>query len=190
MKYQVIITIIFISSFSILIYFTRHTLKSRFIETLDLIENFNQKTSVHFNYLESNSTRIVAWKNTIKIIQNNFWFGAGTGDFKDELNKYYISENYYSLAEKNINAHNQFIQDFAKLGIIHLLLLISIFIFLFIQTSSSNYKIFFFITFINFLFESMLETQSGTIFFSFTTTLTILTNFTSAPSNKTNTLQN
>lgn len=164
-KLPLMLSFLFISGTPI--FLLSNQIKNRFTETISTMKKIKNNSSSHIKYLESNTMRFIAWNGSIEIIKNNFWKGVGTGDIKDELIKYYKKNNYQILVEKRLNSHNQFIQDFAKLGIFNLLLLCSLFIFPFIKSNNSIVRFIIIITFINCFFESMLETQSGTIFFSF-----------------------
>lgn len=117
--------------------------------------------------LESNSIRYYAWLTSLKVIKENFWTGVGCGDVHLELNRQFKNENLNLLAEKNINSHNQFLNTFVATGIIGFLLLIGVFISITRTAFVQKNRIIFFIAtifLINFLFESMLETEAGTIF--------------------------
>lgn len=163
---------------------------NRFDVTIHVLKNYkviNPETS----YLESNAIRLFTWKATIELIKDNFMIGTGTGDIKNELIKKYSSMNAELLVEKKLNSHNQFLQDFAKLGILNFILLISIFIYpLILSRFNTIVWITLLIFFINLLFESIFETQNGSIFFPFiiTNVCLLLQNIetTSVPLNKTN----
>ena len=116
------------------------------------------------------NVRLLIWDASLKVAVSHVPLGVGTGDIKDELRKQYMKEGYIVPYEENYNAHCQYLQVFATLGIAGFLF------FLFIMFSSfwTGYKtknilfiLFGLITGINFLVESMLETQAGVMFFSF-----------------------
>ena len=119
---------------------------------------------------ESNQMRVEIISNSIKIIKNNFWFGVGTGDVKDELiSSYKINKNNF-LEEKKLNAHNQYFETFIGLGVFGELSLISmLFLPLYHFMRNKNYPgiLFILICSFNFLFESVLNTQAGVVFFAF-----------------------
>jgi hypothetical protein len=62
--------------------------------------------------------RILIWKEALNIIKNNFWFGVGTGDYQKELNKQYKNINFKAALLNHFNTHNQYIEEYIKLGII------------------------------------------------------------------------
>ena len=120
---------------------------------------------------ESTISRIFIWEACTDIIQENILAGVGTGDTKDALLEKYLKEEMSGAYEKSLNAHNQFFQTQISIGIIgSLLLLSSIFIPLFhsFRTTGNNLlTLFIIIIIINFLVESMLETQAGVMFYAF-----------------------
>ena len=79
-------------------------------------------------------------------------------------------KNEKELYSKKLNSHNQFLQTTIAIGLpglIVLLLILGIPLFLFYRQSDFSAVIFVLLIVFNFLFESMLETQAGVIFFSF-----------------------
>ena len=104
------------------------------------------------------------------IIEDNFWFGTGTGDVNDAYIKKYkagissLSENYW------LRAHNQFVTFWVSFGLIGFILaLIAIYLPPYLSGSYKLllFNIFMAIIFFSFLNEDTLETQMGVTFFSF-----------------------
>jgi O-antigen ligase len=119
---------------------------------------------------ESNQVRILIWKASADIIKNNFLIGTGTGDVKDELMRTYKEKGMTGAFEHNLNAHNQFIQTFIALGVPGIVGLLSLFIsgiWSGIKKRKWVFIFFMIITLLNFIPESMLEVQTGVIFFAF-----------------------
>lgn len=119
---------------------------------------------------ESSASRILVWDSAMNLIQQKPLFGFGPGDVNDELFKYYSSHGYTGLVEKKLNAHNQFLQTTLALGLIGLLSLIVTLFFLVQQGVKSKNHLIILLALVlvtNFMFESMLETQAGVIFFAF-----------------------
>jgi len=119
---------------------------------------------------EGTSQRILIWKSSAGIIKQNLLTGVGAGDVKDILLEEYSKKNYNYIIAKSLNAHNQFIQTFIATGIFGFLVLISLFVLPLIKSYRRKnfiYFLFLLIVFLNFLTESMLETQAGVIFFAF-----------------------
>lgn len=128
---------------------------------------------------ESTNARILVWKASLEIINDNYLFGVGTGDVKDVLLAKYKEKGMTGAFNEQLNSHNQFLQTFIALGIPGFLLLLSIFVFPIINSfKTKNYILFCFllIVFLNFLTESMLETISGVVFFAFFYSLLIANN--------------
>lgn len=126
------------------------------------------------NYPSSTSTRIKAWEATVELAKKNWLFGLGTGYGGKELNKIYRDKGYFSLKKKNINPHNQYLQYLLDHGIIGIILLFFLTIVMFIislKEKNYDYTIFLLIMILNFTTESVLETQSGIVFFSLFNTL-------------------
>jgi len=119
---------------------------------------------------EQSNVRILIWSATTKVALKNLPFGVGTGDIKDELQKQYFEEGYNEPYEEHHNAHCQFLQVFATLGIIGIAAFLLI-IFLPFQKGFTKKNILFLvfgiIISINFLVESMFEKQAGMMFFCF-----------------------
>ena len=119
---------------------------------------------------ESTAVRILIWKESVKLIENNLVFGTTAGDANDKLVEAYEREGLAGALRKKLNAHNQFLQTFIGTGIIGFILLLLMtlgsLIFGFIK---KNYllSLFSILIVFNFLVESMLQAQAGFIFFAF-----------------------
>lgn len=119
---------------------------------------------------ESTAVRILIWKESIKLIENNLVFGTTAGDANDKLVEAYEREGLAGALRKKLNAHNQFLQTFIGTGIIgFVLLLIMTFGTLIFGFIKRNYllSLFSILVIFNFLVESMLQAQAGFIFFAF-----------------------
>ena len=116
---------------------------------------------------DSSELRVLIWQKTIELIKNNFLFGVGTGDVKSTLIDKYKSDGITWAAHFQLNAHNQFLQTWLAIGLFGFLSLLSwIFLPLLKGIFHNNHTLILFglIILLNFLFESMLETQAGVIF--------------------------
>lgn len=119
---------------------------------------------------ESTAVRILIWKESVKLIQSNFWFGTTAGDANHKLIEAYEKEGLTGALIKKLNAHNQFLQTFIGTGIIGFILLLLMtlgaLIYGFVKR---NYILVLFsvLMIFNFLVESMLQAQAGFIFFVF-----------------------
>jgi O-antigen ligase len=119
---------------------------------------------------ESNGVRVLIYETAIDIIKSNYAIGVGTGDIKVELMKEYKARNMTGALENKLNAHSQFLETFIGQGIAGISLLLLLFLIPFINSiKTKNWLLmtFVFIVALNFLTESMLNTQAGVVFFAF-----------------------
>ncbi len=120
---------------------------------------------------ESNSTNLhfLIWKNSLELIGRDPFCGVGTGDVKDELIKTYEKNNFKIGVASRYNAHNQFLNTTVAIGLMGLISLLLIF-YIGIITSLKHRDWIFFsflvMIFLNSMTESILETQSGILFFA------------------------
>ncbi len=117
----------------------------------------------------SNGQRIYATKTAFHLIQKNWLLGVGTGDVIDELETEYNKNNLEVLAHKHLNCHNQFMESTLQLGILGglFILLLSIGTIVNGWMKRDMLLTVFGVAFsINILFESMLNTQAGVVFFA------------------------
>lgn len=134
---------------------------------LDQVEQVMQSESISKSEGESTGVRLLVWKSALELIQENPLLGTGTGDIKNDLMATYKKNGYIKPYERNYNAHNQFLQSFAALGILGLVLLLFVFGYpLVISFVRYNYLYFMFSLNIGVscLTESILEVQAGVIF--------------------------
>ncbi len=117
----------------------------------------------------SASSRVILWKHAANLwlsSPSTFVLGVGTGDIKDELRKNYEASGFEKGVTQNYNPHNQFLQTAVAVGIVGLLLLLTILVLPFLKSNNNKLILFFVgIFFFNGLTESILEVQSGIIFF-------------------------
>ncbi len=119
---------------------------------------------------ESTAVRMLVWKAANHVISENVITGVGTGDAKDELVKEYEKRGMTGALEHRLNAHNEYYQVFVALGTIGFILLLGNLFFPMwwaFKTNNTLYVLFLLIILLNFLTESMLETQAGVMFYAF-----------------------
>jgi hypothetical protein len=119
---------------------------------------------------ESNGVRVLIYEAATYIIKSNYAIGVGTGDIKDELMMEYKVRNMTGAFENKLNAHSQFLETFIGQGIAGIFLLLLLFLMPFINSiKTKNWLLmtFVFVVALNFLTESMLNTQAGVVFFAF-----------------------
>ena len=117
---------------------------------------------------ESSTLRMVVWRSALSIIAREPILGTGTGDVKDELVATYRERGHLRAAEDNLNAHSQFLQTGAALGIPALgVLLASLLVPLLAAIRRRDHLLIAFLVLsaLNWSVESMLEVQAGVVFF-------------------------
>ncbi len=128
---------------------------------------------------ESSSLRLLIWKSSLPLVKKSFLYGTGTGDVKNELLNAYKTNGITAAFEKELNAHNQFLQTVLAIGLPGLILLLFSLVLPFFEgIRKKKYLLYMFplIMAFNLLFESMLERQAGVVFFAFFATLLIMNN--------------
>jgi O-antigen ligase len=119
--------------------------------------------------MSGSEVRLVMWTATFSEIMAHPW-GVGTGNVDYYLNRRLIQLNQPELAKHNYNPHNQFLQSFLEIGILGVLVLVAfIFHVIIIAWKYRDWALLIIVTnlFFNSLFESMLQRQSGIVFYTF-----------------------
>lgn len=132
-------------------------------------ETIKHPEAIQTDDTESNAARLMIWRSAIDLAVENP-FGVGTGDVNIELSKKYHQNGYAGIESKQLNAHNQFLQTSAAIGVLGMLLLTLILLIPFVQSFISGdfvFSGFLLIAFSNALVEGILEAQAGVIFFAF-----------------------
>jgi len=114
--------------------------------------------------------RMEIWKVSAEIIREHPLSGVGTGDVKDVLMQAYQDHQLYPILHKKLNSHNQYLQTFIAIGVFGFLALVLLLVLPAVRAIRKGDYIYFIflLTFgMNMLFESMLETQAGVIYFAF-----------------------
>ena len=139
--------------------------KTRFQLIPDAIENFESKNNPS---AESNISRLLMWSASIDIFKEFPLLGVGTGDYDDVLTS--MNEDYGNtgVSMHRYNSHNQFLNTLVQLGLLGLLILMLLFFNGFkIAYQKKDIITLFTLScfFLNFLFESFIESQAGIILF-------------------------
>ncbi|MDD4150747.1 MAG: O-antigen ligase family protein [Bacteroidales bacterium] len=127
--------------------------------------------------LESTALRIVALKSCASVINENFWFGTGTGDITYAMRDYYKEHDYYCALVQNIGPHNQFVRTFTMHGVFAFISLLTLFgMMIYIAIKEKHFLLLFwaFIMIVLFCVEDMFGIRDGIIFFSFYTSYLVL----------------
>ncbi|HAF28009.1 MAG TPA: hypothetical protein DCG75_03080 [Bacteroidales bacterium] len=136
-------------------------------ETANIVEN-NQSLT------KDSDIRLWLWKSGMEVFQEHPFFGVGTGDIDEFLKKKYQGYGLTDADLHNYNTHNQYIDVAIKLGVVGLIVFFSWMITTLIITIKKKQFLFFYfilILFINFFFETMLNSLAGIGFFAFFYTL-------------------
>ena len=113
-------------------------------------------------------TRKENWKSVISVIKDNFFLGIGTDGGLKQLQQHRNKQSEPYINKHN--AHNQFLENFLRYGILGIVVYLSILIFLIKEAlrNKNNFFIWFLIVFIISSFtESLLQRQIGLVFFTF-----------------------
>ncbi|MEI8203372.1 MAG: O-antigen ligase family protein [Bacteroidota bacterium] len=143
-----------------------------------VIWNQIKNTSLESSASGQGDERLLMWMASVEVIKDNFWLGTGTGDVKTELHKVYSSRQLTEATEKYQNVHNQYFETFATIGVFGFILLLTALLYYLISgffKSNLLLSMLIGIIMINFMFESMLNTQAGVVFIAFF--IPLLSNF-------------
>jgi O-antigen ligase len=127
-----------------------------------------------FNHIHSfedvkEDVRYTIWDTSWEAAKENLPFGVGSGDIKDVLKSKYSERSLPYFNKREYNTHNQYLQILLAVGIPGILLFVSgLFYTLYVsmQKRCFLYLVFMLIIAINLLTESMLERQSGVVFYA------------------------
>ncbi len=128
-----------------------------------------EKVEQEGSQLESTRARKTSWSIAISEISKNP-FGVGTGDIQNHMDAKYRENGYELMAEHSLNVHNAFLQMALAQGwlaLIWFLFSLAYPLRMIWRNSYWIYGFFLVLISVNFLVESMLEKQSGVIFFAF-----------------------
>ena len=168
-KKAIIYFLILMVPFSTVIYKNK-TIQSRFNEIIHYtFQKIDQK-----KVQSSTSARKIIWSTSFKLIKEKWITGYGTGQSKKVLQEQFKKDGYDFFFKRNYNSHNQYIQVFIDQGVFGFLLLVFFtfgMLYLSLQQYDFIYALFLVIMILNFMTESILETQSGVIFFAFFNTI-------------------
>ncbi len=119
--------------------------------------------------MSGTESRLVMWTAS-SIAFKDFPFGVGTGNVDEVLTAYLNKLDQKELGKLQFNPHNQYLQTGIEIGWLGLFVLIAtLFYCLFIAKKYSNWLLMILVCnlLFNMLFESMLQRQSGIMFYVF-----------------------
>lgn len=127
------------------------------------------KMETYFGY-NGVTGRVEIWREILLEYQSYWFLGVGTGDVKDELLEIYRKYNFRYGLDKNLNAHNQYLQTWFALGIPGItLLLLALFLPIYRTIRCSDISLIFCLSVIilNALTESIIEREKGVLLIVF-----------------------
>jgi O-antigen ligase len=133
----------------------------------------NQRVSIYFDKSLDPSIlkdgRFEIWKSALKVFEKNPLFGAGIGDYYDDMDKEFKQLGFTTGYYKDFNAHNQYLEILCIAGVTGFLIFMTIFglmIAFAIKDRNILYGVFIMMMLIFFSFESMLSRFAGNSFFA------------------------
>lgn len=134
----------------------------RYIDNSD-----NYFTSLYYPYSGTES-RLIMWKISLQQLKETPW-GLGTGNVDYALQKRMEGQLHDEFVPKNLNSHNQYLQTGLEIGFVGLFVLVLVIMLLLIKAIKEKNLLLFAIVLsfaFNCLFESMLQRQSGIVFYT------------------------
>lgn len=140
------------------------------IHLLKYLEDPKDFVENQVTYLGGNEIRLILWTaSAMELAEHPL--GVGTGNVDDHLRERLIQLGQLDLAKKDLNSHNQFLQMGIELGWFGMaIFLVLICMCIVLAFRYKNWLMLILITNLvfNSLFESMLQRQSGIVFYTFT----------------------
>ncbi len=153
------------------------------IPNVNLQNEFSIKTRIYeiiwdYNNYKNNGNpskhsvaqRLEFWKASTGIINENFWFGVGTGDMNIAFEEQYAKMNSCLEKKYQFRSHNQYLSIFVGFGLIGFVWFIFFLIYPPVVTKRMFdyfYFVFFIIAILSMLTEDTIESQAGVTFFAF-----------------------
>lgn len=137
--------------------------------TVDFIDNPTTFVSDTTNADNGSSVRLIMWTISTQVLTEHP-LGVGTANVDDYLYAKLTKLKQYKLAKKYYNPHNQYLQSGIEIGMIGLAVLLLLLIKATnLAWKQRNYLLLFIVVNLafNMLFESMLQRQSGIVFYTF-----------------------
>jgi len=119
---------------------------------------------------ESTAVRILIWTEAMDLIRQHPVLGSGVADANEDLYVRYQQQGMTGAYEHRLNAHNQYLQTAIGLGYIGAVVLVLLIVgplILGLIRKNVMLSLFSLLILLNFLVESMLQTQAGNLFYVF-----------------------
>lgn len=129
--------------------------------------------------IPGNQKRLVMWTVTTELILEHP-FGVGTGNVDEYLHAKLAAYGFNQLVADDLNPHNQYLQTTLEIGVLGLFVLLALISScIYIAIKHRYFLLLLLISGLafNMLFESMLQRQSGVVFYSFWIPLLIMAIF-------------
>jgi len=131
---------------------------------------YNSNQAIDKTTTESNAVRLLVWHEAVELFKQKPFLGYAPGDANDVLYAAYEKAGLTGAFKEHLNAHSQFLQTAVGLGLIGGILLlmqtIGLVVYGFIRKNIWT-LLFGILIIVNFLVESMLQTEAGNLFFVF-----------------------
>lgn len=132
-----------------------------------ITQAFNATGAIDPGSDQSSALRRMAWDAATDLFAAQPATGVGTGDIKDDLIAVYHAKGYVHAEAKRMNAHSQFLQSAAALGIGGLLVLVAMIVLPLARIVRRRDLLacsFWIVLLLNWTVESMAEVQAGVMF--------------------------
>lgn len=164
-----ILTILII--FPLIIFNTVPIVKERMVDmTFGLKENFEYaKYGEDIAYNGGLGPRIEIWNCAIQITKGSILFGNGYGCTQCLLNKCYKDKGLDTYAKSYYQTHNQYFNDYARGGLVGLLILLAVFfipLYWSIRNKNYTYCYFIILIIISSFTENILNRHFGIVFYA------------------------
>jgi O-antigen ligase len=148
----------------------------------DLQAFVSNPKSILTNHQETytgNQVRLILWTVSTQEFQAHP-FGVGTSNLDDAIGARLRKYGLNDLASQNYNSHNQYLQVAVEIGVLGLMLFLGLLGAIFAYAIKWKDTLLFLICAnlaFNCIFESMLQRQSGIVFYTFVLLLVYMVNF-------------
>ena len=123
---------------------------------------------------DSNTYTLIARKQildcSIELLKGpEFFYGFGTGDFRDEIRECYLSKGYNYAYRENLDSHNEYLAQLHRHGIVGLFLFVMLLVIPFryaLKNKSPLLSVFVILFALTAMFENVFSAQKGVTFFA------------------------